>query len=115
MSGTYTMNLNSTKKEMNITIVGNFSPEQAEKFIGDYNIKVNSISASEYILRLDCTSLNVVTPDLVPALESCYKLYKSSGFNKVVFEISKKPIVKMQLNRIARQVGLTNVEIVDLG
>lgn len=106
MKGHYTMGINSVKKEMNITIVGNFTTEQAQQFVKDYNSKVASIKASEYILRLDCKDLNVVTPDLVESLEACYALYKTSGFKEVIFEISKTAILKMQLARIARKVNL---------
>ncbi|MBP1915118.1 hypothetical protein [Lederbergia galactosidilytica] len=106
------MNLNLEKKEMNIEIVGNFTPEQAQQFIQDYNNNVNSIHASDFNLVLDCRDLNVVTKELIPALQDCYKLYQSTGFNKVIFEIGTSSIVKMQLNRIAREVGLTNVEFV---
>lgn len=111
-SGSYSMNVNRGNKEMNIEIVGNFTPEQAQQFINDYNSNVNSINASEFNLVLDCKELNIVTQELIPALQECYKLYKSSGFHKVIFEIGNAPIVKMQLNRIAREVGLTNVEFV---
>jgi hypothetical protein len=107
MKGHYTMGINAVKKEMNITIIGNFSNEQALQFISDYNLKVKSINAADYTLRLDCKDLNVVTPDLVDSLEACYTLYKSSNFNKVIFEISKTAIIKMQLSRIARKVGLS--------
>jgi len=112
MKGHYTMGINLAKKEMNITIIGNFSNEQAQQFISDYNAKVKTINASEYILRIDCKDLNVVTPDLVESLEACYALYKSSNFKQVIFEISKAAIIKMQLSRIARKVGL-NAEFIE--
>lgn len=113
MKGKYTMGINPAKKEMNITIIGNFSNEQALQFISDYNSKVKSINAADYTLCLDCTDLNVVTPDLVDSLEACYALYKSSNFKHVVFEISKTAILKMQLSRIARKVGL-NAEFIEM-
>ena len=111
-AGSYTMKVDSAKKEMHIAIIGNFTPEQAQQFINDYNRNVASITASDFHLVLDCTDLNVVTKELIPALQDCYKLYKSSGFNKVIFRIGNSPIVKMQLNRIAGEVGLTNVDFV---
>ena len=113
MKGHYTMSINSAKKEMNIKIVGNFTREQALQYIEDHNSKVSSINKTDYILRLDCKNLNVVTPDLVESLETCYALYKSSNFNKVLFEIKKTPILKMQLSRIARKIGLS-AEIIEV-
>ena len=111
--GRYTMNVNRVKKELNIMIEGNFSPEQAQRYVSDYNANVKSINPSEYVLRLDCRDLNVITPDLVDSLEACYILYKSSQFNKVIIEIKQVAILKMQLNRIARKVEL-NCDIVEV-
>lgn len=41
-------------------------------------------------------------------------LYKSTGFNKVIFQIKDSSVLKMQLSRIARTAGLTNATVVDL-
>lgn len=113
-TGSYSMSIDKIKKEMNVTILGNFTPEQALTFINEYNAKVATVTPSDYTLRLDCLDLKVVTPDLIPALEDCYTLYNQSGFSKVLFEIKNNPIVKMQLNRIMRKVGLNNAEIIEL-
>jgi len=50
---------------------------------------------------------------MVPELESCYRLYKESGFQRVIFEIKKSPVLKMQLSRLARNTGLTDVEVIE--
>lgn len=113
MNGQYNMRISSAEKEMNITIVGNFTNEQAQQFVEDYNSKVALIKATDFTLRLDCKDLNVITPALVESLEACYALYKSSGFNKVIIEISKTAILKMQLSRIARKIGL-DAEILEV-
>lgn len=105
MKGHYTININSSKKEMNIKIVGNFTSEQAQQYINEYTSKVNTINASDYTLFLDCKDLNVITQELTASLEACYKLYNASGFNKTIIEIKKSAILKMQLTRIARGVG----------
>ena len=111
--GSYKMEVNKVKQEVNIAIIGSFTPEQAELFMKEYNRHINTIKATDFTLLIDCTDLTVVTPDLVPALEACYTLYESSKFNKVIFEIKNNTIIKMQLNRIARKVGL-KAEIVEI-
>ncbi|MNV61571.1 hypothetical protein D3C71_1540830 [compost metagenome] len=60
---------------------------------------------------LDCTGLNVSSPDVLPMLEQCFILYKDSGFKKVIFTIKSNPILKMQLARVARSTKLENYEI----
>jgi len=111
--GMYTLNINSVKKEVNLEVKGTFTPEKAKGFIDDYNRRVGVIKASDFVLRLDCRDLDLVTQEMVPELESCYRLYKESGFQRVIFEIKKSPVLKMQLSRLVRNAGLTNVEVIE--
>lgn len=113
-TGSYTINVNNIKKEFYVEVNGTLSNKQVDQFVSDYNRKVNAISASDFILRLDAKELNLVSPELVPQLEACYELYKQSGFKKTIFEIPNNVIIKMQLNRIARKVGLENTEFVQI-
>jgi len=110
--GTYTMKVNVAKKTIDMTVSGTFTPEKAQQFIDDYQKKVSSINASEFVLEFDCRDLDVVTQQMIPTLESCLELYKSSGFKKVEVGISKSAIISMQLNRLAKKVGLDNFEVV---
>lgn len=110
--GTYTMKVNVEKKTIEMTVSGTFTPEKAQQFIDDYQKKVSSINANEFVLEFDCRDLNVVTQQMIPTLESCLELYKSSGFKKVEVGISKSAIISMQLNRLAKNVGLDNFEVI---
>lgn len=115
MSGSYTMAVNSIKKSVDMTVSGSFTPQQAEKFIADYNSKVSSIKADEFVLNFDCRDLNLVTQDMIPSLEACFQLYSKTGFNKVVIGIKKNSaILKMQLGRIGRNNGLKNLSIEEI-
>lgn len=107
-TGTYEILVKRLDKEVTILLEGNFTEEQAGEFISEYSKVVSRIKADDYVLRIDCRDLKLVTPELQPALEACYKLYQDSGFKSVVFEISKIAILKSQLSRIARKVGLQN-------
>lgn len=108
----YAMKTNTAKKTVDLVVSGTFTPEKVQRFVNDYQKEVGKVNPKDYSLVLDCTDLDVVTQDMIPDLEACYRMYKDSGFNKVIFEIQDKPIVKMQLSRIARTSGLTNAEVV---
>ena len=95
-------------------VSGSFTPADVQNFVKDYQAKVASIDAATYNLDVDCTTMDILKPEMVPSLENSYKMYKESGFNKVIFTINKSAILKMQLNRIARNTGLTNAEVVEL-
>ncbi|MGG0658436.1 hypothetical protein [Rummeliibacillus pycnus] len=113
-NGTYIIKLDKLKKEMYMQINGTFSPEKVDQFVKDYDRNVNSIKPSEYNLRLDCKDLHLVSPELVPLLENCYEMYKKTGFQKVIFEIPNSVVLKMQVSRLARKIGLTNAEFVQI-
>ncbi|WML42646.1 hypothetical protein [Neobacillus sp. PS3-40] len=112
--GYYSIKVNPSTKTIDMVVSGTFTPEKALQFVNDYQSKVGTIKAGEFILKCDCRELDVVTQDMIPDLENCYRLYQSSGFNKVVIEIKKSPVIKMQLSRIGRNTGLTNLEFVEV-
>jgi hypothetical protein len=112
-AGSYTINVNPIKKVVDMVIVGTWTPKQVEDFVRDYQRKVSSIDAKLFDLKVDCTDMDVITQDMIPRLENSFRMYKETGFKKVIFTIKKNPIIKMQLNRVARNTGLTNSEVVE--
>ncbi|MCT6924788.1 MULTISPECIES: hypothetical protein [Bacillales] len=109
--GQYSIQVNSAGKVVNMKVSGTFTPEKAQEFINDYNRQIGKISANEYDLRFDCRGLNVVTQEMTPHLEGCFKLYNESGFKNIIIEIDRSAVLKMQLARLGRNVGLTNLKI----
>jgi hypothetical protein len=106
--------VNRIKKTIEVVVKGKMTPEKHQEFVADYQKKVASVTAKEFTLKVDCTDMQLVHKEMVPALESVYGMYKESGFNKVVFEIKENTILKMQLGRLARGTGLTNAEVVEV-
>lgn len=103
--------LNPAKKTVNISVKGRMTMEDSQLFVSEYNTKMNSIKASEYTLEVDCLDMPVVTPEMAEELKGVMGLYKSTGFNKVIFQIKGNSILKMQL---ARNAGLTNATVEDI-
>ncbi|MGE7660379.1 hypothetical protein ACQKL0_01110 [Peribacillus sp. NPDC097264] len=114
MTKKYDININSSKKVIEMFVGGSFTPADAQAFTNDYHKMVGSIDASVYTLEIDCTTMNVVTSQMIPELEGSYKLYKQSGFKKIIFKIKDSTILKMQLARLARNTGLSQVEVVKI-
>lgn len=112
--GNYTLNINSVKNEVNLVVKGTFTPEKARAFVEDYQKRIGSISASEFRLILDCRETDTSSSSMVPELQACFELYKSSGFKEVIFEINNNTILKMQFNRLIRNVGITNAKVVEV-
>ena len=98
-------------KIVNLVIAGAFNPQQTEDFIHDYHNKISNIDVESFNLRVDFTELDAITEDALPKLERSFKLYKESGFKKIVFVIKKSPIIKMRLNTVAKNAGLFNSEV----
>ncbi|AGK55327.1 hypothetical protein [Bacillus sp. 1NLA3E] len=112
--GSFNFNVNSEEKIFDVKVEGSFSEGDAVSFINQYNKHTASFNPTEYIIDLDCTDLKVSDNDVLPMLEQCYKMYKESGFSKVIFKIKQNTILKMQLGRIARSTGLSNYEIIEV-
>lgn len=111
--GTYSIKVNSSSKQMDIKIAGIFTPQKADNFVKDYNRNLRFIKPSDSKLILDCHGLAISRPEMVPVLEGCIAMYKESGFQEVKILIKKNPTVKMQLNRLVRNVGLINGSVIE--
>ncbi|UQZ33577.1 hypothetical protein C2I18_08490 [Paenibacillus sp. PK3_47] len=109
--GSFKFATNTAGRTLDVQVEGTMSEADAGRFIEEYNQTVSRFDPTEYDIILDCTGLNVSSPDMLPMLEQCYILYKQSGFKKVIFTIAKSPVLKMQLSRIARSTKLENYEI----
>ncbi len=113
MSGKFEFKKSESKKTFNIVLKGNFDPESGRAYVEAYNKNINSINPSEYILEFDCVELAVSGQESLPVLRSCFETYAKAGFKKVISIIDSKNIVLgMQINRIARETGLPNFELI---
>ncbi|ETT62709.1 hypothetical protein BSK66_18560 [Paenibacillus odorifer] len=111
--GNFNFATNAADQKLNVQVEGTMSPEDAERFINEYNQIISAFDPKQYEIILDCKTLNVSSKDTLPMLEQCYILYKQSGFKKVTFIIAKSPVLKMQLSRVARATKLENYEIIE--
>jgi hypothetical protein len=102
----YEMSLDKARNQLNVTIGGMFEPDDANAFVKEFTATVSTIKVSEYILSFDAKDLRVSSPEMLPMLEGCFKMYKGFEFKKVVAKVYSNVTLKMQLSRIARNVGL---------
>ncbi len=112
-NGSYEIKVNRGAKIVEMYIGGTFTATDVQNFVADYKKEISAISAKEFTLEIDCTYMDLLKQEMIPSLENSYKMYKESGFNKVVFKIKQNPVLKLQLNRLARNTGLTNAEVIE--
>ncbi|MFS0870058.1 hypothetical protein [Paenibacillus xylanilyticus] len=110
--GSFILKTDVPNKVLNIELEGSFSQEDGLRSISAYQDTIAPINTTEYDLRIDCKKLNVTAPEIVPLLEGCLALFKKDGFKKVVLILENNAILKMQLSRLGRAVGLDNLEII---
>ncbi|MFK0520814.1 hypothetical protein ACINKY_01280 [Paenibacillus illinoisensis] len=110
--GSFILKTDVPNKVLNIELEGSFSQEDGLRSISAYQDTIAPIDPTEYELRIDCKRLNVTAPEIVPLLEGCLALFKKDGFKKVVLTLENNAILKMQLSRLGRAVGLDNLEII---
>ncbi|MER2110513.1 MAG: hypothetical protein ABS899_06550 [Desemzia incerta] len=111
--GSYTITVNETEKKVFLFVSGKAEPEAIQGFFNDYSQTVSDIKPSEYELVVDCKEMQVETPDMLEQLAASFNLYKETGFKEITFEVNSA-ILKMQINRIVRQVNLTNANVVEV-
>lgn len=107
---TYQIRKDAVNKKIFISVGDKMTKDVAGKFVREYDMTVRSVNAAEYTLDIDCTHMKVLTPELADELEASFNVYKASGINKILFQIQDDIVLKMQVSRLARKVGLTNTE-----
>ncbi len=106
--GNYKVSVTATA--VNVMCEGNFTPEDAQAFVKEFNKQVASITPAKYHLSLDASKLAVSPAEMQEILKGCLTLYKSLGFNQISLRIGDNVILKMQLQRLAKEVGLSSIE-----
>jgi len=107
----YEMSLERASQKINIRLEGMFQPEDANGFVKEFKGIISTIKASEYFLYFDAKELKVSSPQMVPMLEGCFKMYKEVGFKRVAIKVENNATLRMQLSRLAKNVGL-NLEVI---
>ncbi|SMF91744.1 hypothetical protein SAMN05661091_5557 [Paenibacillus uliginis N3/975] len=109
----FSIEINKATKTMEMMVSGTFTAQDYEDFVNDYVTKTSSIDASQYLLEVDCRMMDLLTPGEVDKLQGSFTRYKETGFAKVNFIVTEsQSIIKMQLGRVARMAGLTNIEVI---
>lgn len=111
--GSYSITSNQATKKVELFVSGKADPEAVQGFFDEYTKVVNSIQPSEYELVINCKEMQVETPDMLEKLSASFDMYGKTGFKQITFEVSSA-ILKMQINRIARNIGLTNAHVVEV-
>jgi hypothetical protein len=114
----YEIKLDSTKKILFAKAFGSFGPDDANDFVTEYNSNLKTVNTKEFELQFDCKQLKVTGKDaalgvdMTNMLKACLEMYKKDGFKHIIFNCEKNILMKMQLSRLVKQVGLTNVEFI---
>jgi hypothetical protein len=114
----YELKFDKIKNILFAKVFGSFTPTDANDFLHDYLTNVKTFDAKQCELIFDCKKLNITGTDIKTGvdmtilLKACIEQYKKDGFKKVTFNCDKNLILKMQLSRLSKQVGLPNFETI---
>ncbi|HWL24581.1 MAG TPA: hypothetical protein VNR38_12675 [Ureibacillus sp.] len=103
--GGYTLNLNRIEKKLELGVFGKFDPDKEKEFFNEFQGIISQINPSDYTLYADCSSMQVLSQEHIDNLSQTITMYKQVGFQDIVIKIETSPVIKMQLNRVARNVG----------
>lgn len=110
MAEKYEIKVIPNEKKINMVIRGSFTKEDVGHFVNDYNQSLEPIHTSDFVLNVDCTTMNIITQDMIPDLENSFHLYRQANFKKINFIIVNSPVIKMQLSRVAKHAQLSNID-----
>ncbi len=110
----YKVEVNNAKKVLFITVGGFFQEEDGKNFLNDYNNAVKSITPSSFTLALESSELSTSKAEMIPILENCIKMYKSTGFKNIVSTPPSSAIAAMQLKRLLSSLNVDIEFVTDL-
>lgn len=114
----FQLKLDQTSKQLFAEVSGSFGPDDADGFLKDYFANLKKIDPKDYKLIFDCKELKVTGKDaksgtnMTALLKGCIEQYKKDDFKEVVFNCGSNVIIKMQLGRLSREVGILNCKVV---
>lgn len=100
----FKMEVDKVNKKLTVKIGGFFKEDEGVAFMAEYNKNVTSISTASSTLVLDCTDLLTSKQEMLPLLEGCIQLYKSSNFKKTIVVNPKSPSSKTQINKVGKKI-----------
>ncbi len=107
----HTIDVKSSTKEITVILEGAFEEQDTQIFVKDFNNEMGKINPSEYEILFDASRFKVLKQEMIPVLESCFKIYKALDFKKIKM-ILGNPILNMQVNRVARMAELHDFSII---
>ncbi|MBW9172638.1 hypothetical protein K2F43_15645 [Clostridium estertheticum] len=113
----YELKLDKTKQILFAKAFGSFGPSDADDFVRDYTIILKPVNAKEYELQFDCKELKVSGKDtksgvdMTNMLKGCLEMYKKEGFKNIIFDCTKNIVLKMQLQRLCKEAGLSTATV----
>ncbi|MCM3215761.1 hypothetical protein ABER75_26570 [Niallia taxi] len=115
--GCFDIKVNHSSKTIDMLIEGTFDLATVAEFVTDYRDKVANLSiadAKQFKLIIDCKNMDVLTQEMIPYMENSFRLYQKLGFVSMIIIIPRSPVLKMQLNRMAKRTSFPNAIIVEI-
>lgn len=104
--GKITLNKNGTLKTVDVIVDGSLELKQTLGYEADFKSLLKKIIPSEYSLTVQASSMSVANQEIQMVLKNLFLLYKAVKFKSIRFHTGNNMILKMQCNRIAKEVGL---------
>lgn len=101
-----TLNKNSTLKTVDVIVDGSLPLEKPLNYEAAFKNLLKEIIPSEYSLTVQASTMSVANQEIQIILKKLFLLYKTVKFKSISFHTENNTILKMQCNRIAKEIGL---------
>ena len=107
----YNISVNRPEKRLDIVCTGIVGGNDVKDFVDSFNKAVSTITPADYILNFDTSNFSVISQDMIPGIQGCFEMYQKLHFKKIRIKLNQSnPILKMQIDRVAKIAGLDNYE-----
>lgn len=97
---------------LDIVCEGLFTPDNAKSFVSEFQKESKKITPATCHLTLDGSKLSTSPAEMQQMLKGILEMYKQMGFRNVTIIFGDNAIVKMQVKRLAKEIGFDNFNVI---
>ena len=97
---------------LDVVCEGLFAPEDAKRFVTEFQKESKKVNPATCQLTLDGSKLSTSPAEMQEMLSGILNMYKQMGFRNVTIAFGGNAIAKMQVKRLAKEVGIDNFNVI---
>lgn len=94
-----------------VKVAEKLSLNDTKNFQRELGEAIARTTPSTCVLDIDALDFHVLVREGLEVLKGAFAFYKKVGFKKIIMRLPNNTILRMQINKLIKEAGLANVEI----